>query len=582
MFDPYADADRDAELSILPYCAPPKRISLADWAEQNLVLGSRQPTAFPGTFRLSNSPYLRGVMEALDDPKVRMVVLEAGAQTGKTTLAYAWLARNAALDPGPAMFVYPNEDLARSNSATRIQPLFEDSPSLAGLIPKDRRDGWQLLQYKLPGGAIYGVGSNSPAQLASRPIRYLLLDETDKYPAESTRGEADAVSLAVQRVKTFWNHKILMISTPTTPDAAIHTAYLRGDQCEYEIPCPACREYFRLAWERVKWVMGDVTTAAVNCPVCHHVFQEYERRQAVQRGKWVSYRAEGEAEAGVRSFHLSGLLALWADIPGLAAKFVRVKSNSLKLRDFVNSDLAEPYIPTDSKIDVRYLQARTGNYDHGMLRWELDENHPCYGGIDVQKGYLVCTIRQYRVSDGASALVWHGYLNTWAEIEPLMDRYGVNAICVDARYRSTEVYELALAVPGIWPVVGVGGFRIPALYEQRSVDIDEGRRGQGGGRLVSVIAANSDALLDMLNDRVMAAEWAPPWEIPRGVAADPDYAKQMTAMYRYNGKWVNPRKLAEHYMDAEKLNLLASWYAGIRPAVEASPSEKEENGAVEL
>ena len=41
----------------------------------------------------------------------------------------------------------------------------------------------------------------------------------------------------------------------------------------------------------------------------------------------------------------------------------------------------------------------------------------------------------------------------------------------------------------------------------------------------------------------------------------------MTAMYRSNGVWVNPRKLPEHYMDAEKLTLLAAEYDGIRPTV---------------
>jgi hypothetical protein len=135
---------------------------------------------------------------------------------------------------------------------------------------------------------------------------------------------------------------------------------------------------------------------------------------------------------------------------------------------------------------------------------------------------------------------------------------------VDARYRSDEVYEAALRYPGIWPTIGVAGFRIPAVFEQQTRNIDEGRRG-GYGRTVSVLVANSNALLDMLHARVTAADGAPLWEIPRGLGSDPDYATQMSAMYRSNGVWINPRKLPEHFTDAEKLSILAAWYGGIRP-----------------
>jgi hypothetical protein len=152
-----------------------------------------------------------------------------------------------------------------------------------------------------------------------------------------------------------------------------------------------------------------------------------------------------------------------------------------------------------------------------------------------------------------------------------MDEYRVEAVCVDCRFRTDEVYSAALSGNGIWPVAGVGGFRVPALYAVR----DAYRNSRGGREPVSVISANSDALLDMLADRVAAIDGAPAWEIPRAALADKDYCAQMQAMYRHNGKWVNPSRSAEHYMDAEKLAILAAEYAGVSAPLDGAAGENQ-------
>jgi hypothetical protein len=571
-----APAD-DFSLHMLAYLAPPPDESLAEWSERVLVLSPRQPTPFPGAFRLSRTPYLRGIMDALDDPAVRLVVVEAGAQTGKTTTGYAWLAHCAATDPGPALVVYPSEDLARSNSQSRIQPLFEDSPELAAILPADRRANWTLLSYRLGACTIHLSGANSPAQLASRPVRYLLLDEVDKYPAEATRGEADAVSLAMQRTKTFWNAKVLMVSTPTTPAGAIHRHFSRGDQCEYHVPCPLCGEPFALRWQHVRWPDGDPSAAHVVCPSCGAPWSEPQRLAAVAAGRWAPSRAEGDAEPGVRSFHLSSLLAGWTDLGALARKFIAAKSDPLALRDFVNSDLAEPYVPADAKIGVSEISRREGPYDFGALRWPaLDADgapSPVLGGVDVQLDCFVVVLRQFR-ADGSSAQVWRGTPRSFAEIAALMDRYDVPALAIDSRYRTAEVLRFALDTPGVLPVKGVASFRMPRIFEAQTSDPYGGRAGTSTP--ITSYMANSDALLDMLAARVRADDGAPSWEVPRGAGADRDYVRQMTALYRANGRWINPGRLPDHYADAEKYVLLAAAVLGIGIADPAPQGEEGE------
>jgi phage terminase large subunit GpA-like protein len=92
-----------------------------------------------------------------------------------------------------------------------------------------------------PGGHLSLVGANSPAGLASRPIRVLLIDEVDRFP-ESVGSEGDPVQLAVNRTKTFNNRKIILTSTPTVKfESRIEKSFLESDQRYFWIPCSHCR-----------------------------------------------------------------------------------------------------------------------------------------------------------------------------------------------------------------------------------------------------------------------------------------------------------------------------------------------------
>jgi hypothetical protein len=269
-------------------------------------------------------------------------------------------------------------------------------------------------------------------------------------------------------------------------------------------------------------------------------------------------------EAGVASIHLSSLYAPWVALPDLASKFLRTKANPVELRDFINSDLAEPYIASDMRIHDSALVERESDYPEGAEYYRAEGLRTAvFGGVDVQQNEFVTVFRQF-TEHGDSALVFKGRLHTFSEIDALATRFNAFGVCIDCRYRSAEVYEASLAFRGFWPVVGVSGFRIPAIFEVQTRNIDEGKRGSGSGRIVSILVANSNALLTMLAERIEQLEGVPKWRLYRGASGDEQYVREMTAMYRANGTWVNPRRLPEHYADAEKLALLAADYAGYK------------------
>ena len=124
------------------------------------------------------------------------------------------IGRFAHLDPAPIMMIQPTIDMAQDYSKSRIAPMLRDTKVLNNLfftvknkedIPtaKTRDSNNTILSKIFPGGRLIMCGSNSPAGLASRPVRVLLADEVDRFQA-SAGTEGDPVDLASKRMTTFW------------------------------------------------------------------------------------------------------------------------------------------------------------------------------------------------------------------------------------------------------------------------------------------------------------------------------------------------------------------------------------------
>ena len=135
-------------------------------------------------------------------------------------------------------------------------------------ISRARDSGNTTLHKIFPGGHITACGANSPASLASRPIRVVLFDEVDRYPV-SAGSEGDPISLGKKRSATFWNRKIAMVSTPTNKGASrIEMAYEDSDQRKFFVKCPHCQHPQEMKWANVKWDEGKPETAKYSCQEC--------------------------------------------------------------------------------------------------------------------------------------------------------------------------------------------------------------------------------------------------------------------------------------------------------------------------
>ena len=392
--------------------APSDRRSVVEWTEQELVLSERQ-TQMPGAFSTRMTPYLREPLECFGDVDVTDLVLVFGTQTGKTTMVQAGSAWRIANKPQPVVWVMPTENLAGSFSETRWMPLCEDSPVMASIMPTDRHK-WKRLEQHFSRCSLVFVGSNSPANLASRPAGLLLLDEVEKFAQETDR-ETSALFLAENRTKSFSGALRVKTSTPTTPDGPIWLEYLKGSQEKYLLPCPHCGERIELLWENVKWEGKDATgkwnasevesSAHYVCQACQQTINDGQKMEMLPLGEWKA--TNPTAQRGFRSFHLNSLYAPWRSCTfgALAVKFLRDKETLNGLQDFTNSTMAMPWEQVETSIGDERIRALQGQHELGTC--PIDE--PAHVVICADVGqtmqhWVVCAF----AADGSSYVLDYG------------------------------------------------------------------------------------------------------------------------------------------------------------------------------
>lgn len=339
---------------------PPPKLTISQWAERNLYL-SAEDSAFTGLYSCDKAPYQRGILDAIGDPSIDSVACMLSAQVGKTLMLKATVGYYADQDPSTILLVQPTIEMAETFSKDRLAPMIRDSPALAGKIAdsRSRDSGNTILHKQFPGGHITMVGANAPAGLASRPIRVALFDEVDRYPA-SAGTEGDPISLGIARTKTFWNRRIVMVSTPGDADTSrILKAWEASDQRRYWVPCPHCGEHQVLRWDQVTWPDDNPGAAVYVCEHCDSPWNEADRKAAVNRGEWRATHPE-RRKAG---FHLNELYSPFRRLSEIVDDYLAAKDTPELLKAWTNTSLGEPWREEEGeKVDADAIMLRREPY----------------------------------------------------------------------------------------------------------------------------------------------------------------------------------------------------------------------------
>nr|WP_255700229.1 phage terminase large subunit family protein [Ruegeria alba] len=534
---------------------PPPDLTISAWADQNRRLSS-EASAEPGQWRTSRAEYQRGIMDAISDPSVETVVVMSSAQTGKTETQLCCVGYHIDQDPAPIMVVMPTERDAETWSKDRFSPMARDTPCLQDKIanPKSRDGNNKILHKRFPGGHLTIVGANAPSGLASRPIRLLLCDEVDRYPF-SAGAEGDPVNLAKKRTVTFWNRKIVLVSTPTNKGASrIEAAFEESDQRRFWVPCPACGAEQVLTWEQVKWDKAEdgshrPETARYHCVDCDAPWKDETRWAAISKGRWIA-----EAPfAGTAGFHLNEIYSPWVRLEAMAKAFLSARAGGDEtMKTFVNTSLGETWMESGEAPDWQRLQGLKEDWRAGTV--------PAGGlfltaGADVQKDRIEVDVWAWG-KGLQSWLVDHivieggpGDPACWQKLSDLLSRTWQHAsgtqmtiarLAIDTGYETAAVYAWARQVgfAQVAPVKGLEGFnRASPVTGPTFVDATiAGKRLRRGARLWSVATSTFKAetyRFLRLEPRVESSpadgERFPPGFIHLPGWIDAEWLKQLTA-----------------------------------------------------
>lgn len=577
------------QLEALQMLCPPEQLTVSEWAERYRILDAKS-AAMPGAWSNNITPYLVGIMDEFNNYETETIIFCKPTQVGGTEAAQNMIGYIVMQDPSPTMVVYPTEKLAKSISINRLQPMLKATPEIRRKLDETS----PLLELQFEGMYLTLAGSNSPSDLASKPIRFLIMDEVDKYPGASNR-EADPIKLATERIKTYHNAKIYITSTPTIKTGHIWKAKEEADiEKHYFVPCPHCGEYIEFKFQNIRFPKGEgmsyadrAEVAAYACQKCGCVITDNDKHNMLRLGEWRVVRHNTKYARTV-AFWINTLYSpfiRWADI---VKEFLKSKDDPEELQNFVNSWLAEPWEDTKLKTNADLVMKRQTNVPALVVpAWAK----LLTGGVDVQESSFYWTIRAWG-DFLTSQNIAHGQALSFEEIDRIMnleymtengDPMIVNLCLIDSGDQTDMVYDFYVYHSDyVLPVKGSSHAQL-SHYKLSTIN-KEGSNANG----MTLVLVDGDKYKDMIAGRMKKENGRGSWMVYEG--CDYEYATQVTAEHKVNVKkngvtrqvWQLKHSHGDnHYLDTEVYAMAAADIMGVRTLHLQKEEEPNQNVAEE-
>lgn len=434
------------------------------WCEDHIKSIPYSP--LPGPFRSENSPWIREVMEAIVDPKIRLVSIIAAVQSSKTTSPELTLCYIIANLPGPCLWLDQTDEDAKDESESRLQKLFESCEPVKRVFPKNKNKQRNCTIHFSNGMTLWLLGAYNKTNLQRRSIRWLFGDETWRWPV-GHMAEAEARTTAFG-----WLGKCVFMSQGGEENDDTHRKFETTDMREWHYKCPKCGKYIPYKWENIEWdddckdENGEYDFSKINhstalkCPECGEYFEDSDRMRRIlnKDGKFIALNPNASKENV--GFHWNALSSMsWGKLAELylRAKIAARKGDSSLLQQFYQKRLALAW--REFAEDYR-LEIASGSYNSGDV-WDEEAGFNKLGeiivppfaeneviaplrimSVDVQMNCFYLVVRAWSIN-GSSRLLWHEKVLTWEDIEEIQKRFKIldNLVFVDAGYNSFEVYK---------------------------------------------------------------------------------------------------------------------------------------------
>jgi phage terminase large subunit GpA-like protein len=590
---------------------PRPALTVSGWADRHRTIVGRG-SAEPGRWSTDRAPYLRGIMDAFNDPRVRRISVIKSTRLGVTEALINMLGYIVDYAPAPTLWVYPNEKLAQKVNTDRLMPTLRQCPAIARHFTPNKHDVG-VMEVRFDRMTLRFAGSNSPANLESFGYKYPLVDELDRCDP-STLGQIEG------RVAEYADYKIVSIGTPSMEDVGIHLqVYGRSDQRSYHVPCPHCGGYHTRHFANVGWDGGlgadpaEVARSAwIVCPLCGAVIEAFHNLWQLKRGVWAKRGQRVEKDGTVHDtdesrslptdhagFILNGLYNPF----GTGNPYGRVASRFVERRgrpdqEWVTQTLGEAWSQKGDRLEVNEVRKLCKPVSNGGYRLGT-----CPPGCivltvaaDIQTDRVYLTVRGWSAGGRDSWLIDHARLDssegdglivleTW--VHENRRRYGVNigAWFIDSGDRTAEVYGLVrrlnrAGVPGVVPVKGY--FRHTDSRPHFWGWTEKGTNSKPPPGSLRLLNINTDHWKSFVLSRLkpavahgaaQAGTDAGAWHFPED--ASDDYLDQLTSEHRVRKEvgeggrveyvWQKrPGRIDNHYFDCEVYESAGADALGVR------------------
>lgn len=588
-------------------------IPVSQWAERHRIL---EMSSIPGKWKNLFTPYLVGIMDAAGTPGVETVIICKSPQTGGSEAGHNLVGWCIDRSPGPVMYVFPDEITARENAKDRIIPMIKDSPRLRDYMTGSGDDA-SSLRINLAHMPIYLGWSGSVSRLGNKPIRTLILDELDKY--KNPKNEATSETLAEKRTTTWRTRRhILKISTPTTEDGPIWTAFMQeaGARFDFWVRCPHCGMAQLMDFERIDWTgkdtnkepsAEDVLTrrlATYPCEHCGVVWDDGDRDRAVRKGEWRERSSGLDLAAHLVSrkpvkvgFHIPAWLSYFVSLSEVASAALKYKESGKldDLKNLQNQYKAEPWREEHVVRSEDSILALCDDRPRGAVPGPVagqERVAAILAGVDTQKGYFRYIIRAYGYGDTEESwLIQCGAAPSFSALNEILwgseyatpdgQKYKVRACMIDAMGgRTREVYSWAIRHRGrVFPWQGVRSLSQPYTPAPQEYFPDaKGNKVKIPGGLNLWRCDTTFFKSDLAHKLGIAPDDPGAFHLHSGGGGILEqYAREMCAEIWDDEKqaWENPQGKPNHYWDCETMALALAYILNIRhrPRPEATPKK---------
>ena len=570
-----------------------RKVPVSQWAEKHRVVTM---SSLPGPWKNHVTSYLAGIMDASFYSSVQTVIVCKAPQTGGSEATHNCIGYSIDRAPGPVLYIYPDEQTARDNNKDRIQPMIEGSPRLRSYMTGVDDDATSL-RVNLQHMPIYMGWARSAARLANKPIKYLVFDETDKYPDTAGKREADPISLGEKRTTTYkWNRKIWKLSTPTIEAGHIWQALTKEAQVvfDYFVKCPFCDDKHLMTFEQIKWSRGisdehpdpermeSEKLAWYECPDCGEKWKDEHRNKAVKNGEWrVRKTGDGLSKYLKKhrplkiGFHVPSWISYFVSLSEVAAAFLRGLKNKTKLKDFQNAHKAEPWFDYTLERSEDKILALRDDRPRGLVP---GNNSDIVAGltaaVDTHKSGFYFEIKAWGY--GLIQESWQireGFVTSFDALGQVLfddiymdhrkNQYIVKMAVMDAMGgRTSEVYDWCrLHRRRVCPFKGEHRMNQPFAYSKIDTYPKTNKPIPGG---IQLLRANVNYFKDLLSSKLEIAPADPgAWHLHS--EATQEYARQMTAEYvDEKGLWQCMSGRANEAWDLSVYNLVAAEVKGFK------------------